>query len=224
MNALGVRRWALGVILASAMACAEKAPAASKAPVGPAPDSFNVAFETSRGRFVVQIIRAWAPRGADRFRDLVADGFYDDQRFFRVVPDFVVQWGLAGDPKKNAPWDDKRLVDDSVKQSNVRGTITFATEGPNTRTHQVFINLHDNARLDRLGFAPFGKVVEGMTVVDSLYSGYGEDPDQQFIQTMGNSYLARLFPKLDYIKTARIVAPATGPATGTATARGDTAR
>jgi len=199
--------------------CAEKAPAASKPPVGPAPDSFNVAFETSKGTFVVQVIRAWAPRGADRFRELVADGFFDDDRFFRVVPDFVVQWGLNGDPKRNEQWDDKRLVDDSVKQSNLRGTITFATEGPNTRTHQVFINLHDNARLDRMGFAPFGKVVQGMNVVDSLYSGYGEDPDQQFIQSMGNSYLARLFPKLDYIKTARLVSP--GSST---TARADTTR
>lgn len=206
-------------LLATLVACAGKTPAAAaKTPLGPTPDSFKVAFETSKGRFVVQVIRDWAPIGAARFRELVADNFFDDERFFRVVPDFVVQWGLSGDPKNNEPWDDKRLPDDSVKQSNLRGTITFATEGPKTRTHQFFINLKDNARLDRMGFAPFGKVVEGMDVVDSLYSGYGEDPDQQFIQTMGNSYLARLFPKLDYIKTATIVSPSS------ATARGDTAR
>lgn len=197
----------LMLALAAVVACAGNAPAASRAPAGPAPDSFNVAFQTSKGRFVVQVIRAWAPLGADRFHELVADGFFDDNRFFRVVPDFVVQWGLAGDPKKNDRWNDKRLLDDSVKQSNARGTITFATEGANTRTHQVFINLKDNARLDRMGFAPFGKVIEGMNVVDSLYSGYGDDPEQHFIQTMGNSYLARLFPKLDYIETARIVSP-----------------
>jgi len=201
-----VKAWRLGIVVVAVVACGGKGAPANSAPSGPAPDSFNVAFETSKGRFVVQVIRAWAPLGADRFRDLVAGGFFDDDRFFRVVPDFVVQWGLNGDPKRNDAWDDKRLVDEPVKQSNLRGTITFAKESePNTRTHQVFINLKDNANLDRLGFAPFGRVVEGMSVVDSLYSGYGDDPEQHFIQTMGNSYLARLFPKLDYIKTARIL-------------------
>ena len=131
-------------------------------------------------------------------------GFFDDDRFFRVVPGFVAQFGINDKAKVNDEWDGKRIVDDSVKQSNRRGTIVFATQGPNTRTHQLFINLADNPRLDRMGFAPIGRVVQGMAVVDSLYSGYGDSPDQQFIQTIGNSYLTRTFPKLDYIKTAKI--------------------
>lgn len=187
-------------------ACAKK----SEPPKSPAatqtPDSFRVAFETSRGSFVVQVNRAWAPLGADRFYDLVQQHFFDDTRFFRVVPGFVVQFGLSGDPKKNEPWD-KRIADDSVRQTNARGTIVFATQGPNTRTHQLFINLGDNARLDEMGFAPIGRVVDGMSVVDSLYSDYGESPDQQFIQTLGNSYLDRTFPKLDRIKTAKVSTP-----------------
>jgi peptidyl-prolyl cis-trans isomerase A (cyclophilin A) len=195
---------ALGVA-GAALGCGSSAPAADRAPTGPAPDSFNVAFETSRGTFVLQAIRAWAPLGVDRFHTLVSQGFFDDNRFFRVVPGFVVQFGLSADPKNNEPWDERKLTDDPVKQPNLRGTMSFATEGPGTRTHQVFINLADNSRLDRMGFAPIGRVVQGMDVVDSLYGGYGEDPDQQFIQTMGNSYLSRQFPKLDYVKTARIV-------------------
>jgi len=154
---------------------------------------------------VVEVTRAWAPRGADRFYALVNQKFFDDSRFFRVVPGFVVQFGLNGDPKRNEPWDSKRLRDDSVTHSNARGTITFATEGPNTRTHQLFINLGDNQRLDGMGFAPIGRVVDGMSVVDSLYGGYGESPDQQMIQTVGNRYLERAFPKLDRIETARVV-------------------
>jgi peptidyl-prolyl cis-trans isomerase A (cyclophilin A) len=185
-------------------ACADKSsPAKDNAP-RQAPDSFRVTFETSRGPFVVQISRAWAPLGADRFYDLTQQHFFDDSRFFRVVPGFVVQFGLNGDPKVNEPWDAKRLPDDSVRQTNARGTIVFATQGPNTRTHQLFINLADNPRLDGMGFSPMGRVVDGMNIVDSLYSGYGESPDQQYIQTLGNSYLDRTFPKLDRIKTARI--------------------
>jgi peptidyl-prolyl cis-trans isomerase A (cyclophilin A) len=171
-----------------------------------APDSFRVLFETTRGPFVVQVSRAWAPIGADRFYDLTEQHFFDESRFFRVVPGFVVQFGLNGDPKVNEPWDAKRLADDSVRQTNARGTIVFATQGPNTRTHQLFINLADNARLDGMGFAPIGRVIDGMNVVDSLYSDYGESPDQTYIQTLGNSYLDRMFPKLDRIKTARISA------------------
>ncbi|HEY4130469.1 MAG TPA: peptidylprolyl isomerase [Gemmatimonadaceae bacterium] len=175
------------------------------APTTPAPDSFNVRFETSRGPFVARIYRRWAPKGADRFYELVQAHFYDENRFFRVVPGFVAQFGINDKPKVNDVWDAKRIPDDSVKQSNGRGTIVFATEGPNTRTHQLFINLADNGRLDPMGFAPMGRVVDGMATVDSLYNGYGEQPDQQYIQTLGNSYLNRLFPKLDYIKTARVV-------------------
>lgn len=204
--------------------CKEKAPAtdtaAANKPAGPAaapppapaptatgataPDSFRVAFETTRGKFVVQINRAWAPLGADRFYQLVDKHFYDGARFFRVVPGFVAQFGLSADPKDNATWD-TRIPDDSVKQKNLRGTLTFATQGPNTRTHQMFFNLVDNVRLDGMGFAPIGKVVSGMAVVDSLYGGYGEDPIQDFIQSQGESYLQRTFPKLDKIKSARVV-------------------
>jgi peptidyl-prolyl cis-trans isomerase A (cyclophilin A) len=150
------------------------------------------------------VVRSWAPKGADRFYDLVQDHFFDGAKFFRVVPGFVVQFGLNADPKRNERWLDQRIADDPVSHSNLRGTLTFATEGPNTRAHQLFINLVDNARLDRMGFSPIGRVVDGMAVVDSLYSEYGEAPDQHMIQTLGNSYLERMFPKLDYIKTARI--------------------
>lgn len=186
-------------------------PAAALPPAAPAdtakaiaPDSFRVAFETTHGKFVVQINRSWAPLGADRFYQLVDKHFFDGARFFRVVPGFVAQFGLSADPKDNAAFD-ARITDDPVKEKNVRGTLTFATQGPNTRTHQLFLNLVDNLRLDGMGFAPIGKVVDGMKVVDSLYSGYGEDPIQDFIQSQGESYLKRTFPKLDQIKTARVV-------------------
>ena len=201
------RRLAVAALVA-ATACAQGASGDAKsaaAPSGPAPDTFDVAFQTSRGTFVVQAIRSWAPVGVDRFHDLVTQGFFDDERFFRAIEGFMVQFGLAGDPSRNEPWDEKKLPDDSVRQSNLRGTMSFAMQGARSRTHQVFINLVDNARLDRLGFAPIGRVVQGMDVVDSLYTGYGDDPDQEFIQRMGNSYLNRMFPKLDYIKSARIV-------------------
>jgi peptidyl-prolyl cis-trans isomerase A (cyclophilin A) len=176
------------------------------APITP-PDSFKVAFETSRGRFVVAVTRAWAPKGADRFHELVESGFFDDDRFFRVVPHFVAQFGLNDKPPVNDEWDKKRIVDDSVSHTNARGTLVFASEGRNTRSHQLFLNLVDNGRLDAMGFAPIGRVVEGMSVVDSLFSGYGEAPDQQMIGSLGNSYLTRMFPKLDYIKKASIVSP-----------------
>jgi peptidyl-prolyl cis-trans isomerase A (cyclophilin A) len=190
-----------------ALACEDKpASVAQAAAPTPVPDSFRVAFETSRGRFVIQVNRAWAPLGADRFHALVEQKFFDQTRFFRVVPGFVAQFGLAPDPKGNEAWDNKPIGDDSVRQSNTRGALTFASMGPETRTHQLFINLADNARLDAMGFAPIGRVVEGLGVVDSLYAGYGESPDQQYIQTLGNSYLDRMFPKLDYIKTARLSA------------------
>ncbi|MEO7455682.1 MAG: peptidylprolyl isomerase [Gemmatimonadaceae bacterium] len=172
----------------------------------PAPDSFKVAFETSRGRFVVQVNRALAPRGADRFYELVVDNFFDENRFFRVVPDFVAQFGLSNEKELNELWDDKTILDDSVRTGNVRGTLVYATEGPNLRSHQLFINLVDkNTRLDALGFAPIGKVVEGMGVVDSLYSAYGDDPNQHLIRSLGISYLNRMFPRLDYIRATSLV-------------------
>lgn len=170
-----------------------------------APATFRVLFTTSKGPFTVEVHRDWAPKGADRFYELVQDGFYDGNRFFRVVPNFVVQWGIAGDPAVQAKWRDKTISDDPVTQSNKTGTITFATSGPNTRTTQLFINLKDNPGLDAQGFAPFGQVVSGLNVVESLYAGYGEMPDQNQIQTQGNAYLQSRFPMLDYIQTAKIL-------------------
>jgi peptidyl-prolyl cis-trans isomerase A (cyclophilin A) len=213
-------RFVIAVIPLISAACGEKpasrAPDTSAAPAAPAapaaaaatnaaPDSFRVAFETSRGTFVVQVNRAWAPKGADRFRELLNQGFFDDNRFFRVIPGFVAQFGVNGEPKRNEPWESKRIADDSVKQTNARGTIVFAAmQAENTRSHQLFVNLADNPRLDGMGFSPIGRVISGMNVVDSIYSGYGDTPDQQLIQTLGNSYLTRTFPKLDYIKSAKI--------------------
>lgn len=170
----------------------------------------TVKMETSKGDIVIQINPEWAPRGADRFIDLVKSGYYDGARFFRVVPDFVVQFGLAGDPALSAKWSDNNIPDDPPGQTNAAGTVVFATRGPNTRTSQVFINLVDNARLDQMGFTPFGRVVEGMSVVQQLYSGYGDappngnGPDQGRIRAEGNAYLQREFPQLDFIKNATV--------------------
>lgn len=169
------------------------------------PEIFTVKFETSKGDVHVKVNRSWAPKGADRFHAAVKAGFYDECRFFRVVPGFVVQFGINGDPKVQKKWRESPIKDDKVEESNVRGTITFATAGPDTRTTQLFINLKDNARLDDLGFAPFGKVVKGMDVVDKIYSGYRERPDQGSIQSKGNTYLKESFPNLDYIKKATIL-------------------
>ena len=170
------------------------------------PDQYKVKFETSCGDFVVEVHREWAPKGADRFHELVTAGFYDECRFFRVVPGFMVQWGMNGDPSVYAKWKDKEFADDPVKKSNTRGMMSFASRGPNTRTTQLFINFADkNARLDGLGFAPFAEVVEGMEVVDKINSQYGENPQQPSIEAKGNEYLNARFPKLDYIKKATIV-------------------
>jgi peptidyl-prolyl cis-trans isomerase A (cyclophilin A) len=176
-----------------------------------APATYKVKFDTSKGVFVVEVHRDWAPNGADRFYNLVKNGFYNDTRFFRVISGFMVQFGINGDPKLNRVWRDANIKDDPVKASNKRGMITFATAGPDTRTTQVFINFGDNAGLDDQGFAPFGQVISGMEVVESLFAGYGEGaprgvgPDQGLIQSQGNAYLKKDFPKLDYIKTATIV-------------------
>jgi len=170
-----------------------------------APDTFNAHFETSAGAFTVQVTRAWAPLGADRFYNLVKNGFFDGTRFFRVLPGFVVQFGLSGNPMVSARWHTASIPDDPVEQHNTRGTITFATAGPNTRTTQLFISFGDNLNLDGQGFAPFGKVVDGMSVVDKIYSGYGERPDQGMIESQGNAYLASQFPRLDSIAQATIV-------------------
>ncbi len=178
-----------------------------------APATYRVKFVTTQGTFVVEVTRAWAPLGADRFYNLVKNGFYKDASFFRVVPGFVVQFGMSANPQISMAWQDAKIPDDPVTQSNVRGTLTFATSGRNTRTTQVFINLKDNVRLDPMRFSPFGKVVEGMSVVDKLYSGYGDappggnGPDQTRINNEGKAYLDKEFPKLDSIKQA-IIEPA----------------
>lgn len=170
-----------------------------------APATFKARFETTVGAFVVEVQREWAPIGADRFYNLVKNGFYDGVRFYRVVPDFMAQFGFNGDPAISRSWTTATIPDDPVKQGNTRGAITFAkTSLPNSRTTQLFINFKDNAFLNRSGFAPFGKVISGMEVVDKIYSGYGEMPDQGRIQAEGNAYLTKSFPKLDYIKKAAI--------------------
>ena len=187
--------------------------AASNSAFAKAPDKFQVKFETSKGDFVVEVVRSAAPLGADRFHEAVKAGFYNDVRFFRVLKGFVAQFGINGDPEVQKKWRKKTIKDDPVKGSNKRGTITFATAGPNTRTTQLFINLVDNSRLDRFGFAPFGRVIKGMKVVDGLYNGYGEGPpdgtgpNQSKIQSEGNKYLKAKYPKLDYIKKATVVEP-----------------
>jgi peptidyl-prolyl cis-trans isomerase A (cyclophilin A) len=175
-----------------------------------APATYKARFDTSKGTFVVQVTRAWAPKGADRFYNLVKNGFYDNVRFFRVISGFMVQFGISGDPKVMAHWREAPITDDRVTQSNKRGYITFATAGPNTRTSQVFINFADNTNLDSMGFAPFGRVVSGMEVVDKLNAEYGEGaprghgPDQGRMQREGNAYLAKDFPRLDLVKKATI--------------------
>lgn len=178
-----------------------------------APEKFRVHVETSQGDFIVEVVREWSPVGVDRFYNLVDNGFYDGCRFFRVLEGFVAQVGIHSDPEISKVWrsSEAQIKDDPVKQSNTRGMITYAkTNAPNSRTVQIFINYKDNSQLDRMGFAPFGKVVDGMSVVEKLYADYGEGaprgagPDQQAIQMEGESYLKKEFPKLDYIKRARI--------------------
>jgi len=180
-------------------------PEAPKANVPPskvgAPDVFKVRMETSKGPVVVEVHREWAPIGADRFYELVKDGFFNEARFFRIVPNFIVQFGLAADPKKTKKWDNA-IADDPVSRTNRAGSVTFATAGPRTRTSQIFINLRSNQSLDSQGFAPFGQVIEGMEAIEKLTSEYGEMPDQQAITMRGNAYLKDKFPNLDFIKTA----------------------
>jgi len=170
-----------------------------------APATYKAAFDTSAGKFVITVHKAWAPNGADRFYNLVKNGFYDDTRFFRVVPNFMVQFGINGDPAIASSWQNANLKDDpSGKQSNKKGYVTFATRGKDTRTTQVFINFKDNSFLDSQGFAPFGEVTTGMDVVEKITDQYGEKPNQGSIQSQGNTYLKAQFPKLDYVKKATI--------------------
>ncbi|MBP7827244.1 MAG: Peptidyl-prolyl cis-trans isomerase A precursor [Verrucomicrobia bacterium ADurb.Bin118] len=176
-----------------------------------APATFKVRFETTKGGFTVEATRALAPNGADRFYNLVRAGYFKDLAFFRVIPGFMCQFGIHGDPKVAAAWRTAQIPDDPVRASNTRGAITFATAGPNTRTTQLFINFGDNANLDGMGFSPFGKVISGMDVVDKINGEYGEGaprgrgPDQQRVQREGNAYLKKDFPKLDYIQSVSIL-------------------
>lgn len=176
-----------------------------------APDAFKVKFDTTKGSFVVAVHRDWAPRGADRFFNLVQIGYFTDIAFFRAIDGFMVQFGIHGHPDVARAWKPAQIADDPPQQSNRRGTVSFATSGKNSRTTQLFVNYNDNAPLDGMGFAPIGEVVEGMEVVDALYKGYGEGapkgngPDQRAIEREGNEYLRKRFPKLDWITSATVV-------------------
>ena len=188
-----------------------------------APDTYQVKFDTTRGEFTVTVTRAWSPIGADRFYNLVRHHFFDNARFFRVLPNFVVQFGLNANPTVNAAWEKATIKDDPHSRSNTRGTLVFATAGPNTRTTQLFINLKDNASLDSQGFTPFGAVEgNGMNVVEMLYDQYGESAgmDQENITKQGEKYIAAHWPKLDTIKSATLIgAAATAPAKPATTAK-----
>ena len=170
------------------------------------PQLFTVVFKTTKGEFVVDVHRTWAPLAAQRFYNLVKAHFFDGVEFFRVVPKFVVQFGISPYPQVSKAWQNATITDDDVTVENTRGAVTFASAGPNTRTTQVFINLGDNSSLDHTGFAPFGAVVSGMDVVDKLYSGYGDTPTakQGEIEAQGNAWLKKNYPKLDSIETARV--------------------
>jgi cyclophilin family peptidyl-prolyl cis-trans isomerase len=175
------------------------------------PEAFDVKFTTNAGEFVVHVTREWAPLGADRFYNMVKHHFLDGAAFFRVIPNFMAQFGLSPYPELNSAWSKATIKDDKVTQSNKRGAITFATAGPNTRTTQLFINFKNNSGLDSQGFAPFGEVTSGMDVVDKINSAHGEQPDQGAITTGGKAYLEKNFPDLTIIKSAVVVPPIAAP-------------
>ena len=166
-----------------------------------APDQFVVTVKTTKGIVKIEINRDWAPKGVDRFYNLVKVGFFTDIAIFRMVKGFVIQFGIHGTRLVSSVWEKANIDDDPVKESNLRGTLTFATGGPNTRTTQLFINLNDNIRLDMMGFSPIGKVIEGMEIIDALNFEYGERPNQGRIHAQGNQYLRSQFPNLDYIES-----------------------
>jgi len=189
---------------------AKKEPPKTAAKPEPTPEVFQVKLDTSKGLVVVEVHRDWAPRGVDHFYTLVKTGFYDGDRFFRVVRNSIVQFGINGDPQLNRLWATANLPDDPIKQHNVKGTLTYATTGANGRSTQLFFNLRDNRALDKQGFEPIGQVIQGMDVVEILYSAYGDwpprgqGPDPRKIETQGNEYLANEFARLDYIQKATI--------------------
>ncbi len=197
----------LAFLLAILAACSSK-----PKEVGPAPPTFQVRFSTTKGPFTVLVHRDWSPHGADRFYELATLHYFDDNYFFRVLPGFIVQWGINGDPKVAKDWSVLNIADDPPKVSNKPGTVTFAAaSSANTRSTQVFINLNNNTRLDPQGFTPFGEVSEGMDVVEKFYAGYGEGPptgtgpDQNAITDIGNPYLEEHFPRLDHITKAQVL-------------------
>jgi peptidyl-prolyl cis-trans isomerase A (cyclophilin A) len=204
----------LAVDLAAQTGAARGAGAANKAKLATpsqlneqAPATFKARFDTSKGVFVIEVHREWSPLGADRFYNLVKNGFYDDCRFFRVLEGFMAQIGMNGDPSIQRVWQTSNFKDDPVKQSNKRGFVSFAkSSAPNSRSTQFFLNFVDNTGLDAQGFSPFGQVTSGMDVVDKLYSGYGRNnvPDQGRIAAEGNAYLQKEYSKLDFVKTATI--------------------
>ena len=216
MNRSAIVSMVMTCLVAGLVGCGKEAPPAEpqqNKPAGSdeqAPAEYTVRLATTEGAVLIDVHREWAPRGADRFYTLVKAGFYDDVAFFRVLDGFMAQTGLNGDPAVTRKWRDRRIKDDPPTQSNQRGTCSFATSGPNSRTTQFFINYGDNSKLDRMGFAPFGKVRD-MAAVDKLHSGYGEGfpkgngPSQKKLHLEGNAYLKAEFPELDYIETATIV-------------------
>jgi peptidyl-prolyl cis-trans isomerase A (cyclophilin A) len=208
--------WAVAWASLALIGCSSSPEAGRKEAAAPkkaekAPEVYQANLDTSKGPVVIEVHREWAPAGADHFYNLVKTGFYDNARFFRVVRGFVVQFGIAANPDTQRLWENATLPDDPVEQHNTRGMVTYAMRGPNTRSTQVFVNLRDNRQsLDGKGFAPFGKVTQGMDVVDSFYNSYGDmppqgqGPDPSQIQLRGNEYLESRFPRLDYIKKATI--------------------
>jgi peptidyl-prolyl cis-trans isomerase A (cyclophilin A) len=217
-----MKKLLIAILACGAAVAQTKTGEAKKAPAAPdllnpsslrarAPATYKVKFTTTKGDVIIEVNRAWAPLGADRFYNLVRAGFYKDAAFFRVIPRFMAQFGISARPEVAEAWERANIPDDKVTQSNKRGAVTFATAGPNTRTTQIFINYGDNAALDGQGFAPFGQVTEGMEVVDKFYSGYGEGapsgrgPDQSEIRSKGKAYLDRSFPQLDRIVSASIM-------------------
>jgi peptidyl-prolyl cis-trans isomerase A (cyclophilin A) len=208
--------------IASGIAISEEKSAEGKAPhpalldpsraTEQAPETYRVKMETTAGPFIIEVHREWAPNGADRFYNLVKIGYFDNVAFFRVIKGFMAQAGFNGDPAVSRAWLNSRIKDDPVTQSNKPGMVTFAMSGqPDSRSAQIFINYGDNSYLDASGFAPFGKVVEGMELVKQLYGGYGEGapkgkgPSQAELYRRGNSFLEAEFPKLDYIERATVV-------------------